>query len=204
MNTIPAIFFVGGGLRREQSSRFGGAFGQRVGINPTPTSKINPGRSAGSLASMGRRGWGDVWRSFLVALILFNAIPAGGWSGEKPSLTASSRKWLPRPGAILEAEIKRDYQTVFRSLYPASEYRKANDFAAYLAEARSTPVHIESYEILRVSPIAENPDRTTLPEVDGLARVEVDVRIRFSDNGQQSLVNYDFPFVRAGGQWYKL
>jgi len=127
-----------------------------------------------------------------------------GWTGERPSLTAEQREVAAAARRYLEAEVKRDYKAVFRSLYPASEYRKVNDFAAYLAEARSTPVGIESFEVLHVSILPEIPDREKLPGVNGFARVEVDVVIRYADTGRTSLVNYAFPFVRAGGKWYKL
>lgn len=127
-----------------------------------------------------------------------------GWAGGQSSFTAEQREVAAAARRYLEAEVKRDYQTVFRCLYPASEYRQTNDFAAYLAEARSTPVGIESFEVLYVSILPEIPDREKLPGVNGFARVEVDVVIRYADTGRTSLVNYAFPFVRAGGKWYKL
>jgi hypothetical protein len=125
----------------------------------------------------------------LVGLILVLLGPRAGLAGGRTPFTAEQQAVAAAARHYLEAEVKRDYKTVFRSLYPASEYRKANDFAAYLAEARSTPVGIESFKVL---------------EVNGFARVEVDVVIRFADTGRKSLVNYSFPFVRSGGRWYKL
>jgi hypothetical protein len=130
--------------------------------------------------------------------------PALGLSGERDSFTAEQREVAAAARLYLEAEVKRDYPEVFRCLYPGSDYRKANDFAAYLVEARSTPVGIESFEVLNVSILPEIPDREKLPEVNGFARVEVDVVIRYADTGRTSLVNYAFPFVRTGGKWYKL
>jgi hypothetical protein len=118
-------------------------------------------------------------------------------NGEQQEVAAAAKRYL-------EAEVRRDYRAVFESLYPASEYRQTNDFEAYLKEAQTTAVRIESYEILEVSILAENPDKEKLPQVDGFARVEVDVRIRYMDTKQGSLVNYAFPFVRSGGKWYKL
>jgi hypothetical protein len=139
---------------------------------------------------------------FFLLLVLTG--PIFVWAGERISMTAEQQEVAAAARRYLEAEVKRDYPEVFRSLYPASEYRRVHDFQAYLAEARSTPVRIEAYEVLQISSIMENPDPNILPDVDGFARVEVDVRIRYSDNGQQNLVNYAFPFVRAGGKWYKL
>ena len=139
-----------------------------------------------------------------MVLLLILAGPGFGWGGERVSMTAEQREVAAAARLYLEAEVRRDYQKVFRCLYPASDYRKANDFAAYLAEARSTPVGIESFEVLNVSILPEIPDREKLPGVNGFARVEVDVVIRYADTGRTSLVNYAFPFVRAGGKWYKL
>jgi hypothetical protein len=140
----------------------------------------------------------------LVGLILVLLGPRAGLAGGRTPFTAEQQAVAAAARHYLEAEVKRDYKTVFRSLYPASEYRKANDFSAYLAEARSTPVGIESFKILDVSLLPGIPDREKLPEVNGFARVEVDVVIRFADTGRKSLVNYSFPFVRSGGRWYKL
>jgi hypothetical protein len=139
---------------------------------------------------------------FFLLLVLTG--PVFVWAGERISMTAEQQELAAAARRYLEAEVRRDHETVFGSLYPASEYRKANDFAAYLAEARSAPLGIESFEILNVSILPEIPDREKLPGVNGFARVEVDVVIRYADTGRTSLVNYAFPFVRAGGKWYKL
>jgi hypothetical protein len=147
---------------------------------------------------------GAAWRVLLSGLVLLLAAPCSGGAGEQAPLTAEQQEVAAAARRYLEAEVRRDHETVFGSLYPASEYRKANDFAAYLAEARSTPLGIESFEILNVSILPEIPDQEKLPGVNGFARVEVDVVIRYADTGRTSLVNYAFPFVRAGGKWYKL
>lgn len=151
------------------------------------------------------RGGSRTAPTVLLFVLLLSLIALGsGWAGEQAPLTVEQQEVAAAARRYLEAEVKRDYETVFGSLYPASEYRKANDFAAYLAEARSTAVGIESFEVLNVSILPETPDREKLPEVDGFARVEVEVVIRYADTGGQSTVNYAFPFVRAGGKWYKL
>ena len=73
-----------------------------------------------------------------------------------------------------------------------------------MTEAQSSPVRIASYEILNVRIFPENPEKEKYPNLEGFARVEVDVTIGYRDSGQKSLVNYDFPFVKEGGRWYKL
>jgi hypothetical protein len=140
---------------------------------------------------------------FFAAVLVF--VPGMiGWAGERTPWNAEQQEVAAAARLYLEAEVRREYETVFNCLYPASEYRKAKDFKAYLAEAKSTPVQIESYEILNVSISPENPDKEKLPAIAGFARVEVEVVIRYADTGRTSLVNYAFPFVRAGEKWYKL
>jgi len=73
-----------------------------------------------------------------------------------------------------------------------------------VTEAQSSPVRIESYEILRIVLLEENPDKTKFPNLEGFARVEVDLVLRYTDNNQQADVNFDFPFVKEKGKWYKL
>ena len=99
----------------------------------------------------------------------------------------------------------RDFKRgLSKASIPASEYCRANGFQAYVTEAQSSPVRIVSYKILNIRITPENPEKEKYPNLEGFARVEVDVTIRYRDSGQESLVNYDFPFVKEGGQWYKL
>jgi hypothetical protein len=106
--------------------------------------------------------------------------------------------------AYLEAEVNRDLTAVYKSLYPDSDYCRANDFQAYLAEARSSPVRIKSFTIRRILIFEENPEKTRFPRLEGFARVEVDLMISYTDTKGHSAVNYDFPFVKEKGVWYKL
>lgn len=143
-------------------------------------------------------------RLLLSGLVLVFIAPSSGWAGEPGAFTNEQKEVEKAARQYLEAEVNRDYKAVFASLYPASEYRQANGFEFYLAEAQSSPVRIESYKILRITMLEENPDKEKLTMIEGFARVEVDVTIGYRDTGQKSLVNYDFPFVKAGGRWYKL
>ncbi len=143
---------------------------------------------------------GLIFSGLILALLSLGS----AWAGERASLTAEQKEVSSAAKGYLDAEVKRDYKAVFKSLYPGSEYCRANDFQAYVTEAKSSPVRIVSYRILNIRVIPENPEKEKYPNLEGFARVEVDVTIRYRDSGQESLVNYDFPFVKEGGRWYKL
>ena len=147
---------------------------------------------------MGVRGL--IFSGLILALISLGS----GWAGERAPLTAEQKEVASAARRYLEAEVKQDYKAVFKSLYPGSDYCRANGFQAYMTEARSSSVRIASYKILNVRVAPENPEKEKYPNLEGFARVEVDVTIRYRDSGQKSLVNYDFPFVKEGGRWYKL
>jgi hypothetical protein len=178
-------------------------------LHPSIPSRSGEGKISGAGRSPGlpRPTWGErvgVRGLTLSGLVLVLIVLGSAWAGDRLPFTAEQREVAAAAQQYLEAEVSRDYHTVFRCLYPASDYRKANDFEAYQAEARSTPVEIESFSILNISIQPEMPNREKWPEVEGFARVEVDVTLRYQDSGQKSLVNYDFPFVKEGGRWYKL
>jgi hypothetical protein len=143
---------------------------------------------------------GLIFSGLILALISQGA----GWAGEQAPLTVDQKEVASAAKRYLDAEVKQDYKAVFKSLYPGSDYCRANGFQAYVAEARSSSVRIASYTILNIRLIPENPEKEKYPNLEGFARVEVDVTIRYRDSGKKSLVNYDFPFVKEGGRWYKL
>jgi len=139
-----------------------------------------------------------------LGLILLLISLGSGWAGETASITGVRQEVEKAARNYLEAEVAGDFKRVYAGLYPASEYCRANNFQAYVTEAQSSPVRITSYKILNIRIIPENPEKEKYPDLEGFARVEVDVTIRYRDSGQKSLVNYDFPFVKEGGRWYKL
>ena len=143
-------------------------------------------------------------RLILSGLILALISLGSGWAGERAPLTAEQKEVASAAQRYLDAEVKQDYKAVFKSLYPGSEYCRTNGFQAYVSEAQSSPVRIASYKILNIRITPENPEKEKYPNLEGFARVEVDVTIRYRDSGQKSLVNYDFPFVKEGGRWHKL
>jgi len=159
-----------------------------------------PSLSHGLPRPTGGGGRGLVFSGLILALISLGS----GWAGEQAPLTVEQKEVASAAKRYLDAEVKQDYKAVFKSLYPGSEYCRANGFQAYVAEAQSTPVQIASYKILNIRIFPENPEKEKYPNLEGFARVEVDVTIGDRDSGHKSLVNYDFPFVKEGGRWYKL
>jgi hypothetical protein len=155
---------------------------------------------AGFKGSRVQRFKGILFLGFLLTLFYTPLV----WSGNTETLNDKQREVEKAAKRYLDAEVRRDFKEVYGSLYPASEYCRANNFEAYRAEAQSSPVRIASYKILTIRITPENPGKEKYPNLEGFARVEVDVTIRYRDSGQQSLVNYDFPFVKEGGRWYKL
>jgi hypothetical protein len=137
-------------------------------------------------------------------LILFLVNLESGWAGETAPITQARQEVETAAKKYLDAEVARDLKQVYAGLYPASDYCRANDFQAYVTEAKSSPVRIASYKILNIRVTSENPEKEKYPNLESFARVEVDVTIRYRDSGKKSLVNYDFPFVKEGGRWYKL
>jgi hypothetical protein len=174
--------------------------------HPSISSRFGEGKIKGSGLSLGLprpTGGERVGGVILLGLILLLISLGSGWARESASIQA--RQELEKAARnYLEAEVAGDFQRVYANLYPASDYCRANDFQAYVSEAQSSPVRIVSYKILNIRIAPENPEKEKYPSLEGFARVEVDVTIRYRDSGQESLVNYDFPFVKAGGRWYKL
>jgi len=126
------------------------------------------------------------------------------WAVSPKTLSDQQKEVEAAARNYLEAEVARDFTRVYGSLYPGSDYCKANNFQAYRAEAQSSPVRITAYEILRIVLLEENPDKKKFPNLEEFARVEVDLVLHYSDTNQKADVNYNFPFVKEGGKWYKL
>lgn len=126
------------------------------------------------------------------------------WAGDFKIAPGDRQEVEKAAKRYLDGEIRRDLTGVFNSLYPHSDYRKAKDYQAYMKEAQASPARIQSYEIIRIIIHDQNPDKNKFPNLEGFARVEVDLVIQYVDNNQKSFVNFDFPFVKEGGIWYKL
>lgn len=102
----------------------------------------------------------------------------------------------------LDAEVRRDHKAVYESLAPSSPYCIQNTYEMYLSEAKTAPA-IASYRIVRISDIRRNEDRRRYPGIDKVARVEVELVLILDDGGQETEVNFAFPFVKERGKWYK-
>ncbi len=173
--------------------------------HPSIPSRLGEGKIKGLGLSLGLlRPTGGERGLIYLGLILLLISLGSAWTGEAAPLVQERQKVEKAARNYLEAEVAGDFQRVYASLYPASDYCRANDFQAYVSEAQSSPVRIVSFKILNIRIAPENPEKEKYPSLEGFARVEVDVTIRYRDSGQTSLVNYDFPFVKAEGRWYKL
>ena len=102
----------------------------------------------------------------------------------------------------LDAEVKRDYKVIYASLAPSSLYCTSNTYEMYLAEAKNAPV-IASYKIVQISNIRVNEDHQRYPKIEKFAQVEVELVLVFNDVEQKTEVNFAFPFIKEGGEWYK-
>ena len=102
----------------------------------------------------------------------------------------------------LDAEVSRNSKEIYASLAPSSPYCIQNTYEMYLEEAKTAPA-IASYRIVRISNIRRNEDRQRYPEIDKIARVEVELVLVLDDSGQEAEVNFAFPFVKERGKWYK-
>jgi hypothetical protein len=145
--------------------------------------------------------------AFAILIILLSFIPADagygadaalppGASAEEREIDAAARKYL-------DAEMARELKTIYECLAPSSTYRAAYDYDAYLAQAGASPVRIRDYQILRITQIRVNEDKTTYPRVEKFAQVEVDMKVFFTDTDQAAEVNFNFTFIKEGGRWYK-
>ena len=145
--------------------------------------------------------------AFAILIILLAFIPAGagygadaspppGASAEEREIDAAARNWL-------DAEVARELKTVYDCLAPSSIYRATHDYDAYLAEAEASPVRIREYQILRITHIRVNEDKKTYPGVEKFAEIEVEMKLFYTDTNQAAEVNFNFPFIKEGGRWYK-
>jgi LPS O-antigen subunit length determinant protein (WzzB/FepE family) len=101
--------------------------------------------------------------------------------------------------AYLQAEIARNYQQIYAYLAPSSDYRKTHSYEEFL----SSPVRIQTYRIVDIYRLRNNDNRANYPAVEKFVQVEVDVDIKYADNGEKSAYNYCFTFLKEKGVWYK-
>lgn len=152
-------------------------------------------------------------KRFRIAAMIFSLIlillcaPSAAMCAAEPDgpagLSAEGLAVYRAARAYLDAELKRDLTAVYDHLAPSSVYCATHDYAAYLAEAESSPVRIVEYNILNIAGIRENEDRQAYPDVEKFARVEVDLKFLYVDTGQTAQVNFDFTFIKEKGRWYK-
>jgi len=150
----------------------------------------------------------NLYRSIFIILmvsVVFPSIQAGytsdrTWTGSPSSEESAVHERAQR---YLDAEVKRDLKAVYGYLAPSSIYCSTHNYETYLAEAESSPVRILEYKIQRIAHIRDNPDKKTYPRIEKFAQVEVDMKVFYTDTQQTAEVNFDFTFIKEGGNWYK-
>jgi len=102
-----------------------------------------------------------------------------------------------------DAEIRRDFRSVYKCLAPSSSYRSTHTYKDYLMEAESSPVRVISYSITKIHDLRANQYQDKYPGIEKFVQVEVDVTLFYDDIKRRSMVNYDFTFIKEDGTWYK-
>ena len=105
--------------------------------------------------------------------------------------------------AYFKAEMERNLKQVYTYLAPSSTYKKTHTYEQFIKDVGSSPVRIEAYRIVDIYRLRDNDNRENYPLVDKFVQVEVDVDIRFTDNGAKSTYNYSFTFLKEKGVWYR-
>ncbi len=132
-----------------------------------------------------------------VCIFLRGAVPvSAGPDTDESAVLQTAQKYL-------DAEVKRDFKSVYGLLAPSCGYVAVNNYESYVAEAQASTVRILEYRILRVHRIRDNHDPKAFPKVEKFAQVEVDLKLFFSETGKSTEVNYDFTFLKENGRWYK-
>lgn len=134
----------------------------------------------------------------LAATLLFFDKPRGviEMVFERPRIEQALRDYFA-------AEMGRDYDRVYRSLAPSSDYRKTHSREDFMADMRSNPVRIVKYTVVGIYGLRPNRDQAAYPAVERFAQAEVDVELRYGDSKESTLCNYCFTFLKEGGTWFK-
>jgi hypothetical protein len=103
----------------------------------------------------------------------------------------------------LDAEVRRDYPSVYACFAPSSSYIQTNSYEQYLADARSAQDNVVKYRIVAITYIKNNENRLIYAAVEKIAEVEVDVIFLNANTQYKSEVNIGFIFFKEGGKWYK-
>ena len=103
----------------------------------------------------------------------------------------------------LDAEVSRDYSTVYACFAPSSVYIQTNSYKQYLADTRSAQDRVVKYRIVAITYIKKNENRQTSSTVEKIAEVVVDVTFLHAATQHQSEINIGFIFLKEGGKWYK-
>jgi len=105
--------------------------------------------------------------------------------------------------SFLDAEVNRDYGSVYARLAPSSSYVRKHTYEDYAAAARSAQDRIVDYTIVRITYIHDNDNRAKWPCVEKFAQVEVDMVMLHIPSNQRSTINMGLVFLKENGTWYK-
>ena len=138
---------------------------------------------------------------FALAAIMAFCVPESAFCGSQNDREAEAV--LQAAKKFLDAEIRRDYPTVYACLSPSSTYIRTNSYKQYLSQAKASPDRVVKYRIINITYINNNDDRQINSTVEKIAQVEVDVTFLHINTKQRSEVNIGFIFFKEGGRWYK-
>jgi hypothetical protein len=138
---------------------------------------------------------------FALALLTISCVPESV-VGKAPT-DLETKAVLQAARDYLDAEVRRDYPTVYSCFAPSSDYVRNNSYEHYLAEASKAQESVIKYRIVAVTYIKNNEKHLISFTVEKIAQVEVDVTLMNTATQYKSEVNIGFIFLKEGGKWYK-
>jgi hypothetical protein len=100
------------------------------------------------------------------------------------------------------AEISGDPKRVWEMLAPSSEFKKAYSYEFYEEMQRREGIRVKSYKLIEILGVKENSDKKSMPRVDMIAAVRVDV-VLASREGKDTRHTIVLTFLHEAGKWYK-
>lgn len=104
--------------------------------------------------------------------------------------------------SYFEAETSGDIGQVWEMLAPSSEFKRAYSYEFYEEMQRREGIRVKSFKLNEVLSVKENPDKKTMPQVDMIAAVQVDVVLTGPED-KDTRHTIVLTFIREAGRWYK-
>ena len=102
-----------------------------------------------------------------------------------------------------DAEVRRDYASVYGCFAPSSDYVRLKNYEQYLGDVKKAGDRVVKYRIVAISYIEKNSNRLLSINIEKVAEVETDVTLLNTETGKRSDVNIGFIFLKEKGKWYK-